>query len=72
MDQADIASAQPELTVSFGVSQISQELNATGTTACIECGQPISAARRKVAPYAKHCIPCKEDLEVRGRHYRRA
>lgn len=30
---------------------------------CLECGEPISPARREAAPYATRCVECQSYVE---------
>lgn len=32
-------------------------------TECLECGEPISPARREAAPYATRCVECQSYVE---------
>ena len=41
----------------------------TGTVDCIICGEPISKARRKAAPFAERCIECQTSQEREARLY---
>lgn len=33
---------------------------------CLECGEPISPARREAVPYAKTCVECQTYIERFG------
>lgn len=35
-------------------------------TECLECGEPISPARREAAPYATRCVECQSYIERFG------
>lgn len=36
---------------------------ATGTSVCIDCGDPIPDRRRIAAPWARRCVDCQEFYE---------
>lgn len=39
---------------------------------CLDCGQPIPAARRQAAPWATTCIECQGIREAKSKGYRHA
>lgn len=41
---------------------------ARGSELCTECGRPIPAARRAVAPFARRCVECQELLAAEKYH----
>ncbi len=49
------------------VARIRVELAGTGETDCIDCGDPIPAARRAALPSAERCIRCQTNAERRWR-----
>lgn len=38
---------------------------------CVECGCDIPLARRMALPGVQLCISCKEDEDLKNKHYRR-
>lgn len=72
MDDADYVAGLQDRAVESGISRITQEQQAIGQPECSECGDQIPEARRKAAPWARHCVPCLEILEAQRRHIRRA
>lgn len=50
-----------------GVARAIAELAAAGALDCVDCGQPIAAARRLAIPSACRCVDCQGSWE-RGRN----
>ena len=40
-----------------------------GNADCIDCGEPISKARRRAAPFAERCLACQTAHERKARRY---
>jgi phage/conjugal plasmid C-4 type zinc finger TraR family protein len=58
---------QIEDTVTDGVLTARSRLPAgEGTDLCVECGEKIPAARRKVLPGATTCVACQSGLDTRA------
>ncbi len=53
-DPATAAATRVEERVALARS----ELQGTGTSHCVACGEAIPEARRKVMPSARHCVDC--------------
>lgn len=51
-----------------------EELNSGGKRygICLQCNTRIPSERLALFPEARHCVPCKEKLERRGRRYPRS
>ena len=57
---------QIEDTVTDGVQTARSRLPAgEGTTLCVECGEEIPLARRKVLPGVTTCVECQSGLDTR-------
>lgn len=60
-DIADRADIEIEREKQRELNRIAQSLEESGIIDCIDCGDEIPEARRKVMPSAKRCMDC-EDL----------
>ena len=67
MIEHDQAAVAREVAATIGGVQ--RTLAQPGAADCIQCGDPISAARRQAMPSARRCTECQRraDGETRGR-----
>ena len=65
-----LTAAQDKLAAELddGIAAASSAVTCEGSDSCIDCGKPISAARRIVAPFARRCIECQELVEAEKYH----
>lgn len=47
------------------VERACAQVAGVGSANCIDCGEPIEAARRAAAPWAVRCLHCQQDFEWR-------
>lgn len=65
-DVLDLAQAHSQRETELMISLIRQETSlGIGRHRCIDCGQPIPAARRLHVPNAKRCAACQAAIEHR-------
>ncbi|WP_072281626.1 TraR/DksA C4-type zinc finger protein [Rappaport israeli] len=67
MDIIDRASETEEMTRNIAINKARQRQSLQGTTECIDCDEPIPAARRAANPSAQRCIDCQTDFERKRR-----
>lgn len=71
MDNIDRATAQAEYEEQERLARLERRLkrpNFIGTTRCVDCGDPIPAARRAANPQACRCSECQHYLEKENRY----
>jgi len=69
-DVTDRASGLEEADRIGGVAMVLAKMQGQGQDWCEECGEELSADRRKHAPWAIRCVPCQEvvdQMEARRR-----
>lgn len=55
----DLAAMRTDQERDAGIAEARTALKQTGSTVCIECGDPISDERRRAAPFACRCADCQ-------------
>jgi RNA polymerase-binding transcription factor DksA len=63
----DLAAARTDQERDAGVADAGIALKQTGSTVCIDCGEPISPRRRLVASFARRCTDCQTAHEAKKR-----
>lgn len=66
VDEMDYAQQMSEYNLVINVRAVRQRLSGLSDGICEDCGEPISAARLAVAPWATTCIDCQLARERRG------
>jgi RNA polymerase-binding transcription factor DksA len=66
-DDVDFASELQTAANECAAIEAQRALAIVGEPDCIDCGQGISARRRKVAPFARRCLRCQQDHEENQR-----
>lgn len=61
----DLAAERAEQEREAGVARLTAGLQQAGSDECIDCGNPIGAARRAAMPSAGRCIACQTLQERR-------
>jgi phage/conjugal plasmid C-4 type zinc finger TraR family protein len=65
-DELDLAQMQTELNNQLHIAVVRNDLyGGRGASHCVDCGDPIPAARRYHVPNACRCIACQSDEERR-------
>ena len=68
-DEVDRAQHHNEMHLAISLQRWRTEnAAAQGTAICIECDEPIPAARRRANPAAVRCIGCQTEFERSPRH----
>jgi len=62
-DEADIANDRIERDTNAALMEASSRVAGDGSDECESCGEPIPAARRQAAPWARLCIECQTEAE---------
>ncbi|WP_375591110.1 TraR/DksA C4-type zinc finger protein [Hoeflea alexandrii] len=57
------AEARVAVEVSHRIDAVSGLVARPGRACCIDCEEPISAARRSAAPFARRCFECQSARE---------
>jgi len=72
-DAADVANEfmDANLAVALHKTTTSASIAQKGSKICIDCDEPIPAKRREIAPFARRCIECQNDVEAQNKHVRR-
>ena len=69
MDEIDRSAAaealfrQSALTKAQTRPHEAQEIDAQGRVVCLDCGEPIPAARLRALPHAVRCVDCQAEYE---------
>ncbi len=69
-DDADLAGEVIELTSAHNILLLRAAVTGDGQEYCEDCGDDLSPARRKAAPWAIRCVPCADIHERKGVHRR--
>ncbi|MCD1127392.1 DksA/TraR family C4-type zinc finger protein [Jinshanibacter sp. LJY008] len=60
---------QIDSTISDAVAKARSQLhNGESATHCLECGEPISQARREALPGVQYCLACQTELDKKNQH----
>ncbi len=66
-DDADMAQEKTDLLLNAGIEACRAKADPTcvvsGTGECIDCDEPIPAARQRAVPGCERCIDCQADFE---------
>lgn len=69
-NDADIADVLIEHSTNINVSAIRGRITGAGQDYCEDCGDDLSAERRKAAPWAIRCVPCAGVYERKSAYVR--
>jgi phage/conjugal plasmid C-4 type zinc finger TraR family protein len=65
--EIETSEAMVELERQAAIARARQELATVPAHECVDCGEPIAAARRAAMPSARRCTPCQAIREATDR-----
>lgn len=69
-DDVDFAGELTELTNAHNILLLRAAVTGKGQEYCEDCGENLTPARRKAAPWAIRCVPCASVYEQKQAHRR--